>query len=168
MVFPEKFERNSRFSSFPTVLPSNWTAPPGNQMEGAGSQEPLHSLQCLAGAGCAQILSHHIFWNPLKLPLLRDGSFSARVHFIVKELPSMRHTQPAVLGKSEWCAASDLCPSVRLRKCSLVDDVNLLYHPLFLASKWVMNQAIIRQCAYRHTSGKLNYSASDITYISKE
>lgn len=66
-AFPEKFERNSTFSSFPIVLPSLWTAPPGNQIEAAGSQEALHGPQGQAGAGCSQILSHRIFWNPLRL-----------------------------------------------------------------------------------------------------
>lgn len=103
--------------SFPSHSPSHHlNCSPGSQMKAGGNQEPPAWSTILARARWACFFSHHVFWNPLKLPLLHDGGFNSRVHFILKQLPSTRRTQRVALDRSEWRAFSDLCLSSPLRK----------------------------------------------------
>ena len=139
--FQKTFERNPKLSSFPSTHPTVWTA----ALDTSWLSGTVVHRECLSGAGWGQIFRHLIFWSPLKLPLLNDGTFSTRVILFwnncqVPGIPSLWH----------WRGMNDMLPrimSAPLRKSTLLGDSNLCYQPLFLVSKWVMNQVLIWQCA---------------------
>lgn len=143
--FPKNiWEKSQIVIPFPSSTPLfellPWTPEESSWLSGT----EVHR-ECLSTAGWGQIFRHLIFWSPWKVPLLNDGSCSTRV------ILSWNNCQaPSVPSLWRWRGVSDTLPrimSIPLRKSILLGDSNLWYQPLFLVSKWVMNQVLIWQCA---------------------
>lgn len=159
MVFPENIWEKSQIVILSHHPPHCLNCCPGHWKKAAGYQGLWSTGNAYQGLGWGQIFRCLIFflffiffiflclifWSPRKLPLLNDGSCSTKV------ILSWNNCQaPGIPSLWRWRGMSDMLPrimSIPLRKSILLGDSNLWCQPLFLVSKWVMNQVLIWQCA---------------------